>query len=1219
MTVRTRRNGALALILGSLMLAADSTTGWAQAPAPTAQLSPQQRNELMEKVEEFNKLQAECAELHAKGAFHEAIPVYLRLADIFRNSLRGEKHPTYGVILNNLARLYTLTGEYTRAEPLFKEAIEISVKTVGREHPNYTLCLSNMALLYGSTGDYARAKSLFQEALEIRKKTVGDAHPDYATSLNNLGMLYHDMGEYTRAQPLLQQALEIRKKTVGEEHPDYAESLNNLALLYESLADYPRAELLYQQASECFEKTIGREHPRYAVVLGNLGLVYWKMGEYRRAESLYQQALQIQKKVIGEDHPDYATSLNNLAHLYESKGEYAKALPLFLQVLERAIDEEHPDRAISLSSVARIYSLVGKHARAEPLLQQACEITKKSLGEEHPRYAQNLADLGWLYYLIGEYDRAERLLQQALEIDKRNFGEEHPEYAGHLQGLILVYAATSRWPEAVTSQDQAYRIQAHHVASVLPVLPERTQLTFLNSAFKGQLYGSLSLGLICRSDQRAASLSAAWLLNGKAIAHRILAEREFLARASNSDPNLAETVRQLLAVRTRLAGLALQAPALQQPMNRVEDFKQLQQQQDELTRHLAQAQSKLRRHDDRWIELDEVRNVLPAASLLIDIVRFRLLDFQALRDRWGSEHYGAWLVPPAGMGDIRLLDLGEAERIDEAAQEVRKTLQAAMDTIREQGEPEAEKLSKVPLQQLAKIVLEPILNQIGDVKQLIVSPDGALWLVPWEAFPLADGRYAVENYQIHYVVSGRDLVTQQPVGLASNQPVIMANPDFDLDPVEAQSVTRAALGEPESNRSDELRSFGPMATSSALPRVAQLPYTAAEAELISPALERYADEEPKLYTDRYALEGLFKSLERPRVVVLSTHGFFLEDQEVKEDDRMLASTETRHVALRVDGQPIENPLLRCGLLLAGCNQSGAARSAGIEDGVLTGMEIVGTDFRGTELVVLSACETGLGQVRNGEGVAGLRQAFQLAGAKAVVATLWQVSDRESARLMTTFFENLATGQTKADALRNAQLKMIEYRRSRYGSAHPFFWAAFTYAGPIEEGEASAMATKEWVLVTSDVTNLYDGERVVGQARKGQTLRLHEEDKSHTQFLVDFDLDGKEIFGWIMQSDASRMSEREPDSSSKSQTDLMPKEGRQAAGSSAEHSAEDTKPQEELSAGRRERPAVQKPFEDEANERSESSQQRLYGGLVLGTMACLLCVFGMLFLRRARRG
>jgi CHAT domain-containing protein len=509
-------------------------------------------------------------------------------------------------------------------------------------------------------------------------------------------------------------------------------------------------------------------------------------------------------------------------------------------------------------------------------------------------------------------------------------------------------------------------------------------------------------------------------------------------------PQQQRLIEQLQQVRSQEAALALRSGDASTAKRQRQELERLQAQRRDLEQQLASSSFTLQHFSRPWIELNEVRQAMPPNSVLIDIARFRVArpDVKDREKQWDAPRYAAWVIPATGPGEVALIDLGPAEAIEADVKSVRRLLAETPQQLTKVGEVQAEQQLRSALEDLAKKVLHPLLPRLGAARTLLLSPDGVLWLAPWAALPLPDGKYAVEMFTLTHLVSGRDLVQSPARDAKPATPLVLADPNFDLPPAEADRLSRTLLR--EQGLDDSVRLVGRPAepllarqdavrATQRLGRAERLPFTATEAEQITPALQDYTKRAPRVLTDNQALSAVVLAARRPQVLVLSTHGFFLADQQSSPEDKKAAG--------------LGNPLLRCGLLLAGCNEAEKA-SAGQNSGVLTGLQIVGCDLRGCELVVLSACETGLGEVRNGEGVAGLRQAFQLAGAQSVVATLWQVPDQASAQLMIRFWHNLAAGQSKAESLRNAQLALIKSRRDKNAAAHPFFWAAFTLTGAV---------------------------------------------------------------------------------------------------------------------------------------------------------------------------
>lgn len=977
--------------------------------------------------------------------FAAAEPLFARALAVRETGL-GPKHPDTATMMNNLALVYDHTGKHAAAEELLKKVLRVYEESLGPDNPLTANALSNLAGLYQRQANYVAAEPLYRRVLKVYDKEFG---PDAAVSvrtLNSLGDLYHSQGKFRSATPLFERALKICEKSYGEDHPETADCLNSLAEVYRNEGNYAAALPLYQRALVIAEKTLGPVHPNTGHYLNNLALLYAQHGNYPAAETLYRRSLKAYEEVLGTDHSFVGGTLHNLAGLRESQRAFADAEQLYLRSLtirNNALGPDHPDTAITAVGLGGLYQRAGDFVASEKYYQRALKTYKKAFGVDHPFTAGALSSLARLRQFQGNLTAAEQLNRQALQIQERLLGSQHPHTTETLQNLATVLLAMGKSVEAYALTDRARRGTRSHIVRVLPALSEPEQALFLTHRYTPSLHGSLSLGIAKPEEKELVELSASWLINGKAVAQEALAQRNLLSRGVN-DPKTATVVTHLQQVRAQLAKLAMTVAGAEKTQARHRLSEKLTADEQRLSQQLVAAVPGGSTEITDWIELDQIRKALPTKGVLIDVVSCRLFNFAAkeTEERWSPAHYAVWITYATPEKGSILVDLGVADEIDTLVATLRKAIGNSGGAIKNDGEEQASAALKAELQAVATKIWEPLEPHLSDVDQIVLSPDGALWLVPWSALPVGDDdEFLLEKYTLRLLVSGRDLVTK-PETFATRQPVIVADPNFDQEVSEKRSSIQAIFKQELPADNTTTRSFS---AKSVLPNVNALPSTGLEATAIQPNVEKYAGEKAILYKERYALERVAKALRHPKLVSFATHGFFLPTQKsTAKDPDQLGSSGTRSVALDTSGKPIENPLLRCGLLLSGCNNRDSV--VGDDDGILTGLEIVGIDFRGTELVVLSACETGIGEVQNGEGVAGLRQAFQLAGAQSVVSSLWNVADGETARLMQVFFHNLANGMNKSEALRQAQLARIKARRERNGAAHPFFWAAFTLTG-----------------------------------------------------------------------------------------------------------------------------------------------------------------------------
>lgn len=1038
----------------------------------TASTQLMQRPEAEPQILRLSELLSECS---ANDDQQRALGLALHMHALARQQLPQED-TTYQAVANNLAAAFFTAGDGERARTLMQEVISIQRQTGGEHNPELLIPLQNLAGICRKTGQLDEAVSAWRECLRIRRRngnpddaTVvtwlcqladcldasaqqtqstaaleealalqqrlsGSDHPEYATVLQHLAINKSRMGSYAAAAELQRKVLTIRQAVLGDGHPDVIRSLTQLAGSIQQQGDYAQArELLERARALCIESALTSD-PVYSNTLNQLGLLHCLIGDQAAAAPLYLEALDVLDE--SKEPRDVASVLNNLGELFREVGDFEKAEPLYLraiQIRQQHQNAAHPDLIANWNNLGLMYSHSGRYDDALTCFKNCLvmELTSFGTPAQDGGVYNNLAVL---QRRRGLYDEAENFIRQAIERDRAIYGSSHFYYAIDLSNCAMVCTALGRPDEAFELLQEANRIYDGFTSNVFSMSSEGERL---HCAREIHIESELFLSLVLEHfPESQAHVTAAFelVLRRKAIVLEAAAQqRDSILQGRY--PHLTERLQSLSTLRAEIAMTTLAGPGGTPADEYRHQLQQLEAQRNRMESELARQipevtlQQQLRAADRRAVALH-----LPSGGALIEFVRFQPFNFHDGSDQSDSSgeppHYVAFVLTADNADTVQLIDLGRATEIDPMIHDFREGVGSQWRTDNNRDMQRRTKAAEpVDVDRSGKLLksrlFDPVVEALGDCRQILIAPDGNLARLPFETLPVSNDEVLIDQYRISYLSCGRDLLrfnteSSQQFGTT----LVVADPDFDL------STDQHNTPADQDPRSQELRSEGGLSEFS----FSRLPGTRLEGTTIGSMLNADTLMGPQ------ALERPLKHAHSPGILHLATHGFFLND--VVDPSPEPRHSNVRERSARLSTAELRNPLLRSGLVLAGANTwlRGGQLSEEAEDGILTAEDVAGMDLSTTELVVLSACDTGLGEIRNGEGVFGLRRAFAAAGARTLVMSLWKASDEHTQQLMQDYYSNLLAGMSRTDALRNAQLKLKKQ------CPDPFIWGAFICQG-----------------------------------------------------------------------------------------------------------------------------------------------------------------------------
>jgi len=1032
------------------------------------------KNNLGEGHPEYNSRLIDLAEFYESvGQFEEALPLYLEGLEKTKSTF-GKDHIKYAIALNNLVIIYLFLEQYEKALPLSLEALEIAKKTIGADHPEYEIYLENLvivhkaleqydkilpyliealentensagkntpeygrrlselALLYIAMGRYVEALPLSLEEFELTANTVGKSHSEYGTSLNILALIYKSMGQYEKAMPLYIEALEIAKNMPDQNNAEYATRLNNLAALYLEMGQYEKALPLYNEALENIENSLGKDHSKYATYLNNLALLYQLMGQYEKALTLYSEAFEIIKDLYGSEHSFYGEILNNLATLYRAVGLHEDALALSLEAVEinkNTLGEDHPSYGSSIANLALDYAFLGQYEKALVLYLEALENTENSLGKEHTKYGTRLNNLALFYQEMGEYKKAQPLYMEALENTKQSLGTEHLTYANRLSNLAVLYQLMGEYEEALHLYIEVVDIIHFNIRQNFAFMSEKDKDAYLKTvAGDYEVFNSMALKCIQENPEISDHVFDNTLINKGILLKSSASMRA--AVLNSGDSALINKFDLWTNLNSQIARLYSTEKS-----KRSQNPEELEEIATAVERELVSESQEFNDYKSMQnVDWREIQKALGKNEAAIEFITFDLYD----KGWTDSTLYCALIVRP-DRPQPELIPIFEEKQLEGYLSKSKITGDANLIKNlygEKRGTGVLNTFSSVSYaDSLYSLIWKPIDSLLHDIETLFYSPSGLLHTISFAAIPYNDSLLLSDRHKLVYLSSTANLLNPKTKEIDFNSANVALYGGLQYDITGDEMLAKAK--QYDESEEDDIYAYNrnySLYDSSRGGSWIWLQGTLEESENINQLLNAH-NVSTTLYRGKAGVEESFKSFagsDSPEIIHLATHGFFFPDPEKeKPEDFAFLSEETPVF------QASDNPLIRSGIILAGANLawSGEDIPADVEDGILTAYEVSGMDLFNTQLVVLSACETGLGDIKGSEGVYGLQRSFKMAGVDWLIMSLWQVPDKETSEFMILFYTKLLEKNNIREAFTMTQKEM----REKYD---PYYWAAF---------------------------------------------------------------------------------------------------------------------------------------------------------------------------------